>query len=76
MCGKKGIILKAQPLIDGKQVSTTRTISNRSIQDTYNELAIWVIEKRKIKLNEKIKRQLKLSFPLFEEKYKDKLSLS
>ena len=75
VCGKQGIVLKAQPLIDGKQVSTTRTISNRSVQDAYNELAIWIMEKRNIKLNPKIKRQLKLSFPLFEEKYKDKLSL-
>ena len=72
---KRGVIVKAQATINGKQKSNTRLISNRSPKEAFDELAAWLMKEKGIKSNVHLKHDLKAAYLLFMQRNKHKLSM-
>ncbi|EKA3724407.1 hypothetical protein ACEZRY_004697 [Vibrio vulnificus] len=71
--GKKDLLARMQVTVNGKQIGTTRRLCNRDLIDAFKELAYWRMAKLNISPDYDIKRQLKVSFRLFEQAYQHRL---
>lgn len=66
------LIVKLQFTKDGKQISNSRSLNNRTLRDAFDELCDWFIESKGICRTREIQLELRKSFTLFERVYKDK----
>ncbi|ARR10566.1 unknow (plasmid) [Vibrio campbellii] len=67
-------VLKAQFTLERKQVSTTRTLHNRSVREAFDSLVVWLAEAKGVELTHDLKRMSRNAFRTFEIEHKEKLS--
>ncbi|WCP84174.1 hypothetical protein PQE20_27095 (plasmid) [Vibrio harveyi] len=68
------VLLKAQCTLDRKQVSTTRTLHNRSVREAFESLVIWLAKAKGVELTHDLNRMSLSAFRTFEIEHKAKLS--
>lgn len=72
--GKRGITMKAQLTLNGKQYGNSRILGKTSVDQAWEQLVDWLLEKKQLKRTRVINRELLKAFRLFRVKYEQKLS--
>lgn len=65
--------LKAQCTKNHKQISTTRSLKNKTLRDAFDEVCAWIIKTKEIDCTKSIQRELFKSYCLFESLNSDKI---
>ena len=71
--GKRGVTMKAQLTLDGKQRANSRMLGKTPIEQAWGQLVDWLIEKKQLKRTRAIERDLIKAYALFQKKYESKL---
>lgn len=66
-------VLKAQCTKNHKQISTSRSLKNKTLRDAFDEVCEWIIKTKEIDCTKSIQRELFKSYCLFESLNSDKI---